>query len=251
MEELYPAIAELLGVDEDIIEMIAPYVDEQTGSSSDYIHYGYYCEFPNYDELDEEVIKEIENSGMKNKIPFGKTEYYSDSELGNTKADPFGWHADYEQEIYTLNHPTSKDEIINTLDSLKNKIDQYDDEILKKSLVLSAYSIIDGFVKSYIFDLIDKTNILNLSDITKDIFNETILNKLENATGRNQIYTRIKNTKLSPIPKYNQIRNILAHNICAVSIDGNNMCYEDKSNEIQRYSIDNLFRDFKDYIMKL
>ena len=49
MEELYPAIAELLGVDEDIIEMIAPYVDEQTGSSSDYIHYGYYCEFPNYD----------------------------------------------------------------------------------------------------------------------------------------------------------------------------------------------------------
>ena len=56
---LYKAIAELLNVDVRVMELINPEIGEDIGSSSDYFHYGYYCTFPQYDELDDEVKTEL------------------------------------------------------------------------------------------------------------------------------------------------------------------------------------------------
>ena len=251
-EELYPAVAELLDVDDEIIEVLSPIVGEDIGLSSDNIHYGYYFEFPKYDELDCDTKKEIEKYDIKHKIPFGQTIYFNDSALGNTKADPFGWKNDFEQQLFILNHPTTKSEIKDTLNYLKEKISQNDDEIIKKSLVLAAYSIIDGFVKSFIFDEIDKTHFTKINRITNDIFIETVIEKLETINGRKQIYKKLNKVELSNIPIYNPLRNILAHNFSMISIDNSNMItYEDKSHNIQQYSIDNLFKDFENFITKL
>ncbi|MGN1295715.1 MAG: hypothetical protein ACI4U5_04840 [Bacilli bacterium] len=250
-EELYLAVAELLNVDKDIIEVISPNVGEDIGLSSDNIHYGYYFEFPKYDELDDDIKKEIEKYDIKHKIPFGQTICFDDSVLGNTKADPFGWKNDYEQELFILNQQTTKLEIRDTINNLKDKINQCDDEIIKKSLILASYSIIDGFVKSFIFDQINKYNLTEINETTMDIFNEILLNKLENTTGRKQIYKKLNKSELPNIPRYNPLRNLLAHNFSMVSINNNMITYEDKSHNIQEYSIDNLFKDFENFITNL
>ena len=43
-------------------------------------------------------------------------EYYSDGQLSNTKVDQFGEKAAYEEDSFYPNHPTTKDELIGTIE---------------------------------------------------------------------------------------------------------------------------------------
>lgn len=88
---LYKAIAELLNVDVRVMELINPEIGEDIGSSSDYFHYGYYCTFPQYDELEDEVKTKLSKYIDINTFPFSEKLFFNDGDLGNTKADPFGW----------------------------------------------------------------------------------------------------------------------------------------------------------------
>lgn len=72
-EYIFKKLAEKYNVSEELMEMIDPIIGEDLDPSKDRVHYGYYCEFPEFDDcIKDEIYKEIAN----NKIPFGETEYF-------------------------------------------------------------------------------------------------------------------------------------------------------------------------------
>ena len=82
------ALSECLGIDKEIIELLDLKLENNYGNSNEDIFYGYYVEIPNWDDLDKAIQEQI-SVEIKNEIEWGKIIYISESEFGNTKADPF------------------------------------------------------------------------------------------------------------------------------------------------------------------
>lgn len=111
-DKMYEALAEKLGVDIRVIELINPNIGEDVGSSKDEWHYGYYFEIPNLEDFDEDIQSELKELIDIDKFPFGETLYFSDGELSNTKADPLGWRVEYEEEQYYQQYILPKEQVI-------------------------------------------------------------------------------------------------------------------------------------------
>ena len=244
---LYKGIAELLNVDVRVMELINPEIGEDIGSSSDYFHYGYYCTFPQYDELDDEVKTELSKYIDINTFPFSGKLFFNDGDLGNTKADPFGWKKSYDDEIWPLTHPKNKNEVKETIKYMLDLVNHHDEEIIKKSLILSTFSIIEGFVNEFIYSIIDKTNFDLLNLKTQELFLKLISCNLYNQNGRDKIYNNYSKNKLKPIPNM-IIRNCLAHDITKSKIENDSIIYFDKNNEEQKCLISDLYNDFIKYV---
>lgn len=110
----------------------------------------YYFAFPQIDDIDNDVLKIIKGYPCFVKIPFGETKYFTDGQLSSTKADPFGYQADYQEELFYLNHPVTKEDVLDTLSKIETQVSGNDDELVKKSLIISAFSIIEGFKRNFI-----------------------------------------------------------------------------------------------------
>lgn len=84
--DFYGALAEKLNINIELLNIIQPVVGEDTGSSRDEWHYGYYFEFPTLDEINKDVRDQI----LETSLPLGKIIYLSDGEISDTKADSLG-----------------------------------------------------------------------------------------------------------------------------------------------------------------
>lgn len=157
-----------------------------------------------------------------------------------------------EYEMYldmNLNYFTVVDEVNN----LKNLCDNSNHEIVKKSLILAAFSQVESFFKSVIYN--------NLPNFEKAIENESISelikksldNKLKKRNDRIEIFRAIfnLNKEFKDLDtQYYTIRNGLAHDIGAVSINANCICYE-ISNSIYSIDIDELFIELINFIDRI
>ncbi len=244
---LLEAISELLEIDLNVLELINIEIGEDVGSSSDQWHYGYYFTFPQIDNIDKEVLEEIKGYPCFANIPFGETKYFTDGQLSSTKADPFGYQADYQEELFNLNHPVTKEDVFETLAKIEVQVSSNNDEIVKKSLIISAFSIIEGFKRNFVWNLVIKDNVDNMGETNKKLFIKMILEKLTNHNGRNYIYEELTGNKLKKIPMF-EIRNKLAHDISSCILIDNYITYFDKENNRKEYDINNLFVQLRQYV---
>lgn len=109
------------------------------------------------------------------------------------------------------------------IDNIFSKIENTSDELIKKSLLLSAFSIAESMLKSVIVEKIPREN--NISDFSKKILLDEIDKKIRgNSKTRNQLFKDLYNT---PVPKQNWInaRNSLAHDIEDSSISDGQLTY--------------------------
>lgn len=244
---LLEAISEILEIDLNVLELLNIEIGEDFGSSSDQWHYGYYFTFPQIDNIDKEVLEEIKGYPCFANIPFGETKYFTDGQLSSTKADPFGYQADYQEELFYLNHPVSKKGVLDALSKIETQVSDNDDEIVKKSLIISAFSIIEGFKRNFVWDLVIKDNVDNIGEANKKLFTKMIFDKLANYNGRNYIYEELTGNKLKKIPMF-EIRNKLAHDISSCILTDNCIMYFDKENSRKEFEINNLFIQLKQYV---
>lgn len=240
------ALAEILGVDVELIEQLGINIEENIGND-DFL-YGYYAEFPKFEDIDED-IKDTYDAIQLDKIPWGETKFYDLSEFGNTDADPFGWHDDWEEEYYYYTNAPSEDNIINQLEEIKIKIHKYkDDEIVVKALVLSAFSITESYARSIVLEYIPKFDKSNLNDKLKDILKKYIVDKISNNRGRKDLLKEIAGKNIKPIPKYKELRCPLAHNMFYADIKNKTIIVKNKNDEETRFEIDNILDELIEFV---
>ena len=185
------ALSECLGIDKEIIELLDLKLENNYGNSNEDIFYGYYVEIPNWDDLDKAIQEQI-SVEIKNEIEWGKIIYISESEFGNTKTDPFNWKSDSEFEYYCITHSTQREDVLFTLKELKSKIEESQDELIIKSLILCAFSITEGFVRSIVWLHIPDIENQNFDNTLKEILKQKIQDNINNGVKRKEIYKRAK-----------------------------------------------------------
>ena len=232
MEE---ALAEILGVSLDTVDTLNITIEENIGHD-DFL-YGYYVEFPQREDIDKDLLSKIESQDL-DKIPWGKTEYYSESKFSNTSVDPFGYRAELEYETYLQEHIPSKENIINQLNKFKDIISSNDDEIIIKSLTLSSFSMAESYVKHLVW--------LCLPDNLKEDI--SIIKKLKNSKDRIDLYFKHSGKKLKHIPFFKDVRHPLAHNIIEPTVCSNQLKIINEKNEYAFYDITQIIEDLKTFI---
>ena len=241
MEE---ALAEILGISLDTVDALNLTIEENIGHD-DFL-YGYYVEFPQKEDINKDVLSGIEDDLKK--IPWGKTEYYSESEFSNTSVDPFGYRAEWEYEMFLQKHIPSKENIISQLKEIQKNLTTYSkNTIITKSLILSAFSITESFVRSLLWKEIEPIDESNLKDELKTFIKKLFSKSLTRANDRIEIYKDLKGETLKPIPNI-QVRNSLAHDMFAAQIECDMLVIKNKKDEEEYFNINNLITDLIKYI---
>ncbi len=239
------ALAEYLGIDVDIVEMLNLELEENNGHSKDEWHYGYYVEFPELEEIDKPTRKRIFEILSAN-IPWGETIYLDDGDLGNTNADPFGWRAEWEEEYYYQTHSLSKENTLDELSSIQKKISsEMADELITKSLIFSMFSVVESFVRSFVWSKIPSVE--NKSHEVK----LKIIQENSRGKSRNKLYNGYTGKTLKEIPYFKEIRNSLAHNLISAKIIGNEIVITNLYEKVIYTDISNIVKDLINYIKEL
>ena len=239
------ALAEILGVSSDTVEMLNLSIEPDIGN--DDFFYGYFVEFPDKNNVNEEVLSNITQSDI-NKIPWGETVYYNEGEFANTNADPFGYQEEWESDFYIEASQYSSESISQKLDEIKRIIENgSNDEIIVKSLILSAFSITEGYMRAIVYDQIPDFEVSGLDDTLKNILQKDILRKLSNNKTRIELYKELTGKKLKSIPFYKEVRNSLAHNILSVRILNENIIINN-GNENLSYLINDVIDELINYV---
>lgn len=233
--KLEKALAEILGVNLDTIDILGLTIESNIGS--DDFPYGYYVEFPEKSNIDENILANIETADI-DKIPWGKTEYYTESQFSNTSVDPFGYQAEWEYEKYLQEHTPSKENIINQLDIIKEIISTTLAEIVKKSLILSSFSMAESYTKHLVWEALP----ISIKD------NKSIKKRLENTQDKIALFKEYTNKVLKYIPNFQNVRHALAHDIINPKILENQIEILDKDDNIHLYDIFQILEDLKSFI---
>lgn len=157
-----------------------------------------------------------------------------------------------EYETYldmNLNYST----IFKEVNNLKNLCDESNHEIVKKSLILAAFSQTESFFKSVILNNLPNFEKAIENERFRELIIESIGKKLEKRDERIKIFRAIFNLKKEfkdLETQYYKIRNGLAHDIGSVSINDNFICYEIK-NSINSIDIDELFIGLINFIDRI
>lgn len=241
---MYKAIAELLQVDEEVIDLLEPYIGEETGSSKEEWHYGYYAEIPSFEKLELEqqnYIRELLGDKFSS-FPFGETEYFTDGVLSGTSADPLGWRYDFEYESIPTN------EIVNELKLIKDKIKFYQDELILKALLFGAFSLTESYIRGFVKDIIPRYDNVNLPTSLVDLMDGVFRDKLNKDGGRKQLAKTFTDFKLDDIPEWD-LRHKLAHNIGDMAINGLDITGEVKGVPYSKNIID-IIEELINYVSK-
>lgn len=250
-DAMYESLAELLGIDSSIVELINPIIGEDNGSSTDKWHYGYFFEFPCFDDLDEDIQEELKEQIDVENFPFGKTVYVSDGELSGTKSDPLGWCADYEADEYYQKYVLPREKAVEELNLISEKIKCSDDEIIIKALLFSAFSITESYTRSLVWSKIPDFENSVLDEELKRILRKHLSDKLSKTQGRQEIYKQFVGEKLGDIPHNNPFRNSLAHDIGSGRVMGGEIIVKDRNDKEHTRDISLVIEDLKKYISNM
>ena len=152
--------------------------------------------------------------------------------------DELNYNLDIE-EFYRSEYETYLDlnlnylEIVDEINNLKQFCEESSNEIIKKSLILAAFSQTESFFKSVIYNNLPnfEKNIEN--EGIRDIISKKFENDLKRKDDRINIFRKIfvlnKKDFKDIGSEYYDLRNVLAHDIGSVSIEENNIWYKDSN----------------------
>lgn len=246
---MYEALAEILNVDSEVIDLICPYYDQNTGSSGEGL-YEWYFEIPIFVNLEVGIqrrVKKLLNKSFET-FPFGETLYYDEGQLGGTIADPFGWRREYEEEDYFRKLNLPKEQVLKELTDIRSLIFSSDNDLITKSLAFSSFSLTESFVRSYIWRGLDTIIDRVQDDRLKEYFLNHFKERLNNDNGRKVVYEYFSHRKLISIPGYKTFRHSLAHNIGEGSVNDGKLTVKDKNGKAQTSRLNIIIDDLITYV---
>ena len=243
------ALAEKLGVALHVVEMVDPYIGEDTGNSKDEWHYGYSFDIPAYEDLDAEIQTALKAEIDIDDFPFGKSLYFTDGEIADTKADPLGWRAEYEEDQYYQKYALPKEQVVRELMEIEEKIHIADDSLIIKALIFSAFSITESFVRSMIWTKIPEIDTSVSDEQLRGFLKEHLSKIISTAKGRQEVYREFTGQKLGSMPHVDPFRHSLAHDIGSAKVEAGRIIVTKKEPNDSAIGIDCILQDLKKYVL--
>lgn len=182
------------------------------------------CIFPSENEL-REAIKDI---FINNNVPFGPL--YEDSQNFPEHYRLFQYDDGYDQlydlDIIDSENTNRVDIYVDKLESIIKSYKSSQNPLIKKSLLLAAFSTNESFLRARIISKMPDLNNITEDDYITLLIKKEIQKKLENYEERKNLFNRYyEQNHITFIDTDKDLRNSLAHNIDAPKVSGDNLTY--------------------------
>lgn len=239
--EVFPSIKS------SIMEKVGLYdCDEELRLESDI--WSLSIQFPELDDIHDEIAELLAKLG----VPEG-TKYENGGELNNypewTRYFAESEYSDYE---YYSKFSSSYINFEDDMENIKKKLFEYEnDELIVKSMILSAFIHTESFVKSKIVDKIPNIEDSVKNTHFKEILKNEIEKNLKTTDGRKKLFKKFNdNNKLKNIPNV-ELRNILAHDISSPSVKNKKIIFKSNEDNIKELEIELVINELVTYSSKL
>lgn len=164
------------------------------------------------------------------------------------------WHnmleGDYNEYEYYKNYPVKFITYKETINDIQLKIKDTNDELTKKSLILSSLIISESLLKSVIVEKIPTE--MGISEFNQNILSSEIDKQLRgNVESKNGLFKKLYKQK-APKQPWTHLRNALAHDIESSSVNDKEIVYTNlKEGKEESYLIDKLFEELMNFYHEL
>ncbi|MGL4645215.1 MAG: hypothetical protein ACRCVH_12900 [Vagococcus fluvialis] len=149
-------------------------------------------------------------------------------------------YEEYEEYEMYVNHPIIFDDYIESLADVKEKFSTIDDDLIRKSLLLSSFIISENFFKSIIVQ--KAPSVEELDEFHSNIVVNHMNNQVNGtSTQRNKLFKKLYG-KEAPKQEWIELRNALAHDIDSAKISEESITYTNlKTDKEKTYQFNYLF----------
>lgn len=178
--------------------------------------------FPNEDQ----VRDEIENIFEENSVPFGFQDEYTMPEF--PERHKLYSQSDYDDDffLYDIAYYEDNNSIENYVSKISNIINSYNntnDSLIKKSLVLAAFSTNEAFIRSKIISKMPDTSNITEDNYISLVIKKDIQKQLSNYEMRKKLFNNYYDVNF--IDTDQKLRNSLAHDLDTPTVDGDKLTY--------------------------
>ena len=137
-----------------------------------------------------------------------------------------------------------------TIDEIKTKMQNTQDGLTKKALLLSSFIISESLLKSMIVSMIPVES--HISPFNSKLLENTISKKLRGSVDERNNFFKLLFGSNAPNQDWTALRNSLAHDIEKSSLNNDDITYINmKSEQQETKNINNLFTELKTFSSKL
>lgn len=236
-EELYEAICD---------EAIIIKEDEEV-STEDFINsiMDYEVQIPTVDRLKSSITELFEKYG----IPQGLHYEYDEGMPESSKY----WPLEMDEDLYFIKQ-INFNEYKNEIDKIKSKILNEDDELVKKSLMLTIFVLSESYVSSLIVSNLPERDENLIDKAYEKIIQQYISENIRTRKGRKELVKKIYNTDIPAMP-HTKLRDALAHEIDKVDLKNNRFKYDNsrgnRNENIIEVSIDEIINELEQWFLNL
>lgn len=236
-EELYEAICD---------EAIIIKEDEEV-STEDFINSIMDCEvqIPTVDRLKNSITELFENY----RIPQGLHYEYDEGMPESSKYRPL----EMDEDLYFIKE-INFNEYKNEIDKIKSKILNEEDELVKKSLMLTIFVLSESYVSSLIVSNLPERDENLIDKAYEKIIQQYISENIRTRNGRRKLVKKFYNTDIPAIP-HTKLRDALAHEINKVDLKNNRFKYDNsrgnRNENIIEVSIDEIINELEQWFLNL
>ncbi len=236
-EELYEAICD---------EAIIIKEDEEV-STEDFINSIMDCEvqIPTVDRLKNSITELFENY----RIPQGLHYEYDEGMPESSKYRPL----EMDEDLYFIKE-INFNEYKNEIDKIKSKILNEEDELVKKTLMLTIFVLSESYVSSLIVSNLPERDENLIDKAYEKIIQQYISENIRTRNGRRKLVKKFYNTDIPAIP-HTKLRDALAHEINKVDLKNNRFKYDNsrgnRNENIIEVSIDEIINELEQWFLNL
>lgn len=236
-EELYEAICD---------EAIIIKEDEEV-STEDFINsiMDYEVQIPKVDRLKNSITELFE----KYRIPQGLHYEYDEGMPESSKYRPL----EMDEDLYFIKQ-INFNEYKNEIDKIKSKILNEEDELVKKSLMLTIFVLSESYVSSLIVSNLPERDENLIDKAYEKIIQQYISENIRTRNGRRKLVKKFYNTDIPAIP-HTKLRDALAHEINKVDLKNNRFKYDNsrgnRNENIIEVSIDEIINELEQWFLNL
>lgn len=236
-EELYEAIC-----DEAII------IKEDEEVSTEYFINSimdYEVQIPTVARLKSSITELFEKYG----IPQGLNYEYDEGMPESSKY----WPLEMDEDLYFIKQ-INFNEYKNEIDKIKSKILNEEDELVKKSLMLTIFVLSESYVSSLIVSNLPERDENLIDKAYEKIIHQYISENIRTRKGRKELVKKFYNTDIPAMP-HTKLRDALAHEINKVDLKNSRFKYDNsrgnRNENIIEVSIDEIINELEQWFLNL